>query len=97
MAAKAQSVGNDGQLKFIKTFPNPATTGLTIAFQKGYSKSYSVRILNSIGKNMYEARFVPASFYIDLREQKFYRGIYIYQLLDKAGVVIESGKILVVD
>ncbi len=95
----AQSSPNDNsaQLKFIKTYPNPASTIVTIAFQKGYNRYYSIQILNSIGKKMYEAKFLPASFSIDLREQKFYRGIYIYQLLDKTGVVIESGKILVVN
>jgi hypothetical protein len=96
-AAQSSTPNDDTQLKFIKTYPNPATTGLTVAFQKGYNKFYSIQILNTIGKKMYEAKFVPASFFIDLREQKFYRGVYIYQLLDKNGIVIESGKILVVN
>ena len=97
-AAKAQVyLDNDPQQKYIKTYPNPATTDVTIQFQKGYSRDYSIQILNSIGKKMYAAKFIPSSFTIDLTEQKFYRGIYIYQLLDRTGVVIESGKILVVN
>lgn len=85
------------QVKYIKTYPNPAVTTVTIEFQKNYNKFYSLQILNSLGRKMYVATNVPASFSIDLRKEKFYRGIYIYQLLDKKGSIIESGKILVVD
>ncbi len=85
------------QLKFIKTYPNPATTVVNLTFQKGYNRYYSIQILNSIGKKMYEAKYMPSFLSIDLKNEKFYRGIYIYQLLDKTGVVVESGKILVVN
>ena len=33
---------------------------------------------------------------INIALDEFYRGIYLYKLLDKAGTVIESGKFLVV-
>ncbi|MEJ7610797.1 MAG: T9SS type A sorting domain-containing protein [Ferruginibacter sp.] len=85
------------QTKFIKSYPNPASTVVNFEFQKGYSRSYSIRVLNSIGKQVYESQNMPTLLRIDLREQKFYRGIYIYQLVDKNGLVIESGKILVVN
>ena len=85
------------QAKFIKSYPNPASTVVNFEFQKGYSRSYSIQVLNSIGKKMYEAKNIPALLSIDLKEEKFYRGIYIYQLIDKNGVVVESGKILVVN
>lgn len=85
------------QAKFIKSYPNPASTVVNFEFQKGYSRSYSIQVLNSIGKKMYEAKNIPSLFSIDLKEEKFYRGIYIYQLIDKNGVVVESGKILVVN
>ena len=87
----------NAQVKFIKTYPNPATTVVNIEFQKGYSRTYSIQILNTLGKKMYLAKFVPSSFAIDLRAEKFYRGVYIYQLLDKTGRIVESGKILVVN
>lgn len=88
---------NGTQLKYIKTYPNPATTTVNIEFQKGYNRFYSLLILNSLGKKMYLAKFIPTTFIIDLRTEKFYRGIYIYQLLDRTGAVVESGKILVVN
>ena len=83
--------------KFIKSFPNPATTVVNFEFQKGYSRSYSIQVLNSIGKKMFEAKNIPSLLSINLKEEKFYRGIYIYQLIDKNGAVVESGKILVVN
>ena len=93
----ASNNNTDAQVKFIKTYPNPATTVVNIEFQKGYSRTYSIQILNTLGKKMYLAKFVPSSFAIDLRAEKFYRGVYIYQLLDKTGRIVESGKILVVN
>ncbi len=83
--------------KFIKSYPNPATTVVNFEFQKSYNNSYSLQVLNTIGKVMYEAKNIPFLLTIDLKAAKFYRGIYIYQLIDKSGVVIESGKILVVN
>ena len=85
------------QTKFIKSFPNHASTVVNFEFQKGYSRSYSIQVLNSIGKKMFEAKNIPSLLSINLKEEKFYRGIYIYQLIDKNGIVVESGKILVVN
>ncbi len=93
----SQSDNNTAQVKFLKTYPNPAVTIVNIEFQKGYNRFYSLQILNSLGKRMYLAKYIPTSFSIDLRKEKFYRGIYIYQLLDKKGSIIESGKIWVVE
>ena len=83
--------------KFIKSYPNPASTVVNFEFQKGNSRLYSIQILNSIGKKMFEAKNISSLLSIDLKEEKFYRGIYIYQWIDKNGAVVESGKILVVN
>ena len=85
------------QTKFIKSYPNPASTVVNFEFQKDYNRYYSIQVLNSIGKKMFEAKNIPSLLSINLKDEKFFRGIYIYQLLDKNGVVVESGKILVVN
>ena len=85
------------QAKYIKSYPNPASTVVNFEFQKGYSRSYSIQVLNSIGKKMYEAKNIPTLLSIDLKKEKFYNGVYIYQLIDRNGIVVESGKILVVN
>ena len=46
---------------------------------------------------MYEAKNIPTLLSIDLKKEKFYNGVYIYQLIDRNGIVVESGKILVVN
>ena len=85
------------QAKFIKSYPNPAATVVNFEFQKGYSRSYSIQILNSIGKKVYQAKNIPSKLTVDIKAEKFYRGMYIYQLVDRTGLVIESAKFLVVN
>lgn len=89
--------GATAEQKYINTYPNPASDVVNFKFQKGNSRSYSIQILNSIGKRMYQAKSLPPFFSIDLKQLRFYRGIYIYQLIDRNGIVIESSKILVVN
>jgi hypothetical protein len=88
---------DDPLLKYVNTYPNPASSILNIKIQKGNSRSFTFQILNSIGKQMYRAAALPTFFTIDLRGQGFYRGIYVYQLLDRNGALVESGKVVVVN
>ena len=84
------------QANIIKFYPNPTSTVVNFEFQKNYNGFYSIQILNSIGKKMFEAKNIPSLFTINVKDEKFYRGIYIFQLIDKNGLVVQSGKILVV-
>ena len=97
--AQNRSTPDNGtaQSKFIKSYPNPASSVVNFEFQKGYSRSYSIQVLNSIGKKVYQAKNIPYKLTLDIKAEKFYRGIYIYQLIDRTGLVVESGKILVVN
>jgi Secretion system C-terminal sorting domain len=94
---RTTSTESSATVKILNAYPNPASTVVNFEFQRNYSRSYSIQILNSIGKVMYSGKNMPSFLSIDLKEEKFYRGIYIYQLLDRYGIVIESGKILVVN
>lgn len=85
------------QAKFIRSYPNPANAVVNFEFQKAGSRLYSIQILNSIGKRVYEYKNLPPVLTLDLKNEKFFRGIYIYQLIDKDGLVVESGKFLVVN
>ncbi|MCP9750249.1 T9SS C-terminal target domain-containing protein [Ferruginibacter sp. HRS2-29] len=82
------------QAKLLKVYPIPAYTVINFDFQRGYDKSYSIQIYNFIGKKVYENKNVPNRLNVNLED--FFRGIYIYQLRDKNGVIIESGKFQVV-
>ena len=78
------------QAKLIKFYPNPATSVINLDFQKGYDKSYSFQIYNFIGKMVLDLKNVSSHTTINVED--FYRGIYIFQLRDKNGSIVESGK-----
>ena len=74
----------------IKFYPNPATSVINFDFQRGFDKTYSLQIFNFMGKKVYELKTIASRMNINLDE--FYRGIYIFQLRDKNGTIVESGK-----
>ena len=71
-------------------YPNPAITQITFNFEKGYDKNYSFQIFNFIGKKVYESNNLSPKTTINLSE--FYRGVYIFQLRNPAGKILDSGK-----
>jgi hypothetical protein len=82
------SVVQTGILRF---YPNPATTNITFDFQRSYDKGYSIQIYNAVlGRKMYEQSNIPDKLSIDLGN--FTRGVYVYQLIDKTGKLVETGK-----
>jgi len=80
--------------KIIKFFPNPATSNINFELKEGYDKSYSLQVFNFMGKKVYE--LFPTVQRINLALNSFYRGVYIFQLRDKSGKIIDSGKFQVV-
>lgn len=80
--------------KLIKPYPIPATTAINFEFQYGYDKSFSLEIYNFMGKKINEFNKIPPIMTMPLDD--FYRGIYVYQLRDKGGKIIDSGKFQVV-
>lgn len=79
------------QATLVRFYPNPATTVINFDFQKAYEQGYSLQIFNAIlGRKMYESVNLPERSVINLSE--FSRGLYIYQLRDRSGRMVESGK-----
>ena len=94
-AQNKTTVSGDPTVKFMRFFPNPAVSVINFEFQKGFDKSLSFQVFNFIGKKVYDLRTVVTSkINIDLSD--FFRGVYIYQLRDKSGKIIDSGKFQVV-
>ena len=79
--------------KLIKPYPIPATTAINFEFQYGYDKSFSLQIYNFMGRKINEFNKIPQRLTISL--ENFYRGVYVYQLRDKDGKIIDSGKFFV--
>lgn len=85
---------SDAPLKVMRFYPNPAASVINFEFQKAFDKSYTFQIFNFIGKKVVDLKTASPKFNIPLTD--FYRGIYIYQLRDKSGKIIDSGKFQVV-
>lgn len=79
--------------KVVKVYPSPAVTFINFEFQKDYDKANSLVIFNFIGKKVYEAPNMPVK--LTLNVSDYYRGTYIYQVRDRTGNIIDSGKFLV--
>lgn len=76
--------------RFVKLYPNPASTFINLDFQKNFDPTSVLVIYNFMGRKVFEFR--NTSYRNNINLSNFYRGVYIYQLRDKNGAVIESGK-----
>lgn len=82
------------QQKIIKYYPNPATSNINFDFTRNYNNSYTLTVINFLGKKVFEQKNIPTR--LNLNLSGFYRGIYIFQLIDKLGNVVETGKFQVI-
>ena len=79
------------QVPIVRFYPNPATSVINFDFQKAHEQGYSIQIFNAIlGRKMYDQSNIAERTIINLSD--FTRGIYIYQLRDRSGKIVESGK-----
>jgi len=77
--------------KVIRFFPNPATTIINFELDKSVASTSVIAIYSFYGKKMNEQRLTSnkVSFILD---DNYTRGLYIFQLRDQTGRLIESGK-----
>src|SRR6476646_7479851 len=79
----------------IKFYPNPATTVINFEFTKSNpDATYTLQVFNFIGKKVCEVVISNNKASVNL--DNFFRGVYIFQLRDKTGRILESGKFQVV-
>ena len=74
----------------VRCYPNPAITQITFDFQYPSPRDYSLQIFSFIGKKIFDQSLSNQKTIIDLSD--YYRGLYIYQVKDKSGKVIDSGR-----
>lgn len=82
------------QVKIIKCYPNPAVSVINFDISE-IDKGYSLQIYTFTGKKMTDLPVNASKISVTL-DNDFYRGIYIYQLHDKTGKLVETGKFQVV-
>jgi len=85
---------NEIKVKVLKFYPNPAVSVINFEFQKAFDKGFVLQVYNFIGKKVSEVSNVSAKTSIPLTD--FYRGVYIFQLRDKTGRIVESGKFQII-
>ncbi|MFY8091055.1 MAG: T9SS type A sorting domain-containing protein [Chitinophagaceae bacterium] len=87
-------VVGEGGLKALKCYPNPANNNINFEFTKTQDKNTRLIIFNFVGKQVVELKVENNK--INLSLETFYRGLYLYKLVDRAGKVIDSGKFQVI-
>ncbi len=93
-AQAKNSLPGDNAAKIIRFYPNPATSAINFEFTHGYDKSFSLQLYNFMGRKIFETTPATPRLFVNL--DGFFRGVYIYQLRDKYGKIVDSGKFQVV-
>lgn len=89
--ATAEIVPSAKQIKF---YPNPATSVINFEFSRAVDNTHTLQLFNFMGKKVYDIKKVSGRISINLDD--FFRGIYIFQLRDQTGTIVQSGKFQVV-
>lgn len=94
-AQQANSANNliEVIVKIARFYPNPATSVISFEFD-AVDKSYTFQIYNFLGKKMADEPIANNKLSYNL--DTYYRGLYIFQVRDKGGNIVESGKFQVV-
>ena len=79
-----------GVIKTVRCYPNPAVSSINFEFKDADIAYSSLLIFNFIGKKVLEIKVLEQKIVVPLTD--FYRGVYIFQVRDKQGNVLASGK-----
>lgn len=82
---------NNIETKIQRFYPNPATQFIHFELNPSVDKSFSLEIYNFMGRKMTSQR-VSANKMTIYFDDNYFRGLYIYQLKDRSGRIVESGK-----
>jgi hypothetical protein len=80
--------------RLVNTFPNPATQAVNFELLNNEMSPLSLRIYNFVGKKVFEFSLTNVRYYLPL--DNFSRGLYIYQVRNQYGSIVDSGKFQVV-
>lgn len=74
----------------VRLYPNPATSFVNLDLNKAANRGYSIQVYSFLGRKMYEATNVNQRITLNLTD--YNRGVYVYQLRDHSGKLVETGK-----
>ena len=83
-------------VKIVKCYPNPAVSfvNFDVDFNQ-VNKGNSIQVYSFSGKKLFESQILAVRTTLTFNEN-YFRGIYVYQLKDKTGRIIETGNFQVV-
>ena len=84
----------DKIVRLVQCYPNPAITSINFEIPIQTEKTYILSIYNFIGKKVDEMKLNNGRTIVQL--DNYFRGLYVYQVRDKQGELIESGKFQVI-
>lgn len=87
---KTAALNKEPATRIVRFYPNPATSVINFDFVPGTEKNYNFQVFSFLGKKVLELSTLTLKTSINLSD--FYRGVYIFQLRDKNGKVVDSGK-----
>lgn len=76
--------------KHVSCYPNPAISYINFKFDKSVNKKAKLFIYSFTGRQMEELSISGNILKVSL--DNYFRGLYVYQLRDAQGVIVESGK-----
>lgn len=89
--AQVKPLGGEKPLKqTVKYYPNPAVNFLVFEYEENPPANSSVLVFNFLGKKVIEAPLRLSKTTVSLAD--LYRGMYIFQVRDAAGKILDSGK-----
>lgn len=84
----------EGGAKIVKLYPNPASSIINFEIQHNNDRIFDLIVYNFLGKQVDKLKNINARTTVDLGS--YYSGVYIFQLRDREGTLVESGKFNVV-
>lgn len=80
--------------KLVTCYPNPATTYINFKFDNGVPLFSTLSIYSFTGRKMGQLKVTDRNV-IRISLDDYYRGLYMYQLCDASGNILESGRFIV--
>lgn len=85
----------EGGRQIVRLYPNPATNIINFEIQQhNNDRIYDLIVYNFLGKKIDQIKSISSRTTVNL--DNYYNGLYIFQLRDQRGNLVESGKFNVV-
>jgi hypothetical protein len=78
---------------YVKLYPNPVINMLQVEYRVGIQRELTLKVYDMSGREVMERKQLKSGDQVNMRG--LLRGVYQYQLLDKVGKLITSGKIMI--